>query len=71
MNKIKVGVNKNLCIGCGTCVGICPEVFKLGNDGKSEVNGQYVNEINDPGIIERTNNAKMACPTQAIIITEI
>lgn len=71
MTKIKVKVDKNLCLGCGTCVGVCPEVFKIGDDGKSVVNEQYANEINDPAIIERTNNAKIACPTQAIIVTEI
>lgn len=30
-------VDKDLCIGCGLCVSLCPEVFELGKDGKSEV----------------------------------
>lgn len=30
-------VDKNKCIGCGLCVSLCPEVFELGEDGKSQV----------------------------------
>ncbi|HBA36425.1 TPA: ferredoxin [Candidatus Falkowbacteria bacterium] len=32
-----IKVNKNKCIGCGMCAGLCPEVFKIGADGKAEV----------------------------------
>lgn len=31
-----VKVNKELCIGCGACVSLCPDVFRIGSDGKSE-----------------------------------
>ena len=34
---MKNSIDKNLCIGCGTCVSIAPESFKLGDDGKVEV----------------------------------
>ena len=33
----KLIVDKNKCIGCGTCIFIAPKAFKLGKDGKSEV----------------------------------
>jgi len=36
MNK-KIVIDKNLCIGCGLCESLCPEVFKLQSDGKSKV----------------------------------
>ena len=32
---MKVSVDKSKCIGCGACVSVCPEVFELGDDGKS------------------------------------
>lgn len=32
----KLVVNQDLCIGCGTCAGVCPSVFKM-EDGKSQV----------------------------------
>jgi ferredoxin len=32
-----VQVDQELCIGCGACVNLCPEVFELQDDGKSRV----------------------------------
>jgi len=57
-----VKVDKEKCLGCGTCVGICPEVFQLGADGKAEVK---------PGADFAKNADKIAeaissCPVQAI-----
>ena len=33
----KLIVNKNKCIGCGTCVALCEACFKLNEEGKAEV----------------------------------
>lgn len=56
-------VNKETCIGCGTCAAICPDVFKISADGKSEViPGDYTSKEN------LINQAKDACPVQAISI---
>ncbi|MCX6740643.1 MAG: ferredoxin [Candidatus Parcubacteria bacterium] len=58
-------INREMCIGCGMCENICPEVFKL-NDGKSEV-------INLPDYTvfkEKIEQAKDSCPVQAIDIEE-
>ena len=30
-------VNKNKCLGCGTCVQSCPGATKIGDDDKAEV----------------------------------
>lgn len=30
-------VNQDACIGCGTCVSLCSEVFELQDDNKSHV----------------------------------
>ncbi|MDN5359494.1 MAG: ferredoxin [Thermotogaceae bacterium] len=32
----KVTVDKDTCIGCGVCESLCPEVFKMADDGKAE-----------------------------------
>jgi len=32
-------VNEDLCEGCATCEEMCPEVFKIGDDGKAHVVG--------------------------------
>ncbi len=29
-------VDQDMCIGCGLCVGSCPEVFEFNDDGKAE-----------------------------------
>lgn len=31
----KLTVDPAKCIGCGLCVSTCPDVFELGDDGKS------------------------------------
>lgn len=33
----KPKVNLSLCIGCGTCESLCPDCFRLGEDGHSRV----------------------------------
>lgn len=53
-------VDKNLCISCGACVAVCPNTFKMGNDGKSEVvNPQGESEEQIQGAID-------GCPVKAI-----
>ena len=32
-----VKIDKTKCIGCGTCVAVCPDVFEIGDDGKAKV----------------------------------
>ena len=36
-NEMKVIVDKDLCIGCGVCEGLCPEVFSLAKEPYAEV----------------------------------
>lgn len=56
-------VNKEVCLGCGTCVTIAPEIFKMGDDGKAEViSGDFT------GMDEKLNQAKDSCPVQAITL---
>jgi len=33
----KYKVNKEICVGCGACVAVCPEGMVLKEDGKAEV----------------------------------
>jgi ferredoxin len=56
-----VKVDKKKCIGCGNCASICPEVFEMGDDGKSHVvKGQ---EKSKTPCIQKSIEE---CPTQAI-----
>jgi ferredoxin len=62
MAKLKITVNKNKCISSGDCVETAPSVFRLGNDGKSEV----ANETGAPdGTIIA---AARSCPVKAIAV---
>lgn len=56
-----IKVNKELCIGCGTCAALCPKIFRLGSEGKSEVVSQ------DDAICAK--KAAESCPTQAISVS--
>jgi ferredoxin len=55
-----LSVDKNKCIGCGTCVFLAPKSFRMGTDGKAEA-------INPPGDPQETGqNAVSSCPVSAI-----
>jgi len=30
-------VNKEKCVGCQSCLRVCPEAIKIGSDGKAEI----------------------------------
>jgi len=53
-----ISVDKNICIGCGSCAALCPNGFRLGDDGKSE-------PISQEGA-ECAKKAAETCPVQAI-----
>lgn len=59
---MKLEVNKDLCIGCGACQAICPDVFEIEDDGLA---GVIVEEIVDD-VKEDAIDAKEGCPTNAI-----
>ena len=59
---MKVKVDKDLCIGCGACQALVPDVFEIGDDGLAEIK---VAEVND-NLKEDTADAIDNCPTQAI-----
>lgn len=63
---MKANINRDECIGCGLCAGICPKVFKM--DDK-----QIATVILSPIPLELQEDAKEAantCPTSAISIKE-
>ncbi len=62
MKDLKVGVDQELCISCGTCVDLCPEVFQWNDDDKaSAVTHDVPAELED-----QANEAIENCPTNAI-----
>ncbi len=60
----KVDVDREKCIGCATCVNLCPEVFEM-KEGKSSVR-ENAPEKCDCDLEEVAES----CPIEAITISE-
>ncbi|MFH0780322.1 MAG: ferredoxin [Parcubacteria group bacterium] len=60
---MKIVINKETCIGCGTCAAICPDVFEIGSDGKAGVKA-----ADFAGKEALISQAKDACAVQAITV---
>lgn len=55
--KMVVKVDREKCIGCGTCAAICPEGFELDDEGKAKVKNSKAKCIDE---------AISSCPVEAI-----
>ncbi len=62
---MKVSIDEDKCIGCGTCSAMAGDFFKLEN-GKAKVIRQPTNAQEE----EMIKNAVNFCPTGAIIISK-
>ena len=60
-DKFQVRINKEKCLGCGTCAALMPEAFEMDSEGKSTV------KPNQKSSDEMLMVAK-SCPTGAIEI---
>ena len=63
MAKYKITVDRNLCIGAGSCVAVAPKAFALDNEAKAIVLPTNTEE-DDNTVLE----AAKACPVAAIIL---
>ena len=62
---MKAKVNEN-CIGCGTCIAMCEDVFKFNDDGLAEAKDEILTEKE----VEEVKNTIQMCPVEAISIEE-
>lgn len=60
---MRVNVDQDLCVSCGACVSICPEVFDWGEEEKAVAK---LKEVPDD-IEETAHEAVESCPTAAIL----
>lgn len=60
--KYIIKVDRECCIGCGSCASICPENFKIDEEGKSRCKSQEVEELGC------NQQAADACPANCIAI---
>lgn len=59
---MKLKVNQDLCIGCGACAAICPNVYDLNDDGLAFVKVEEIEKED----VEEAVDALEGCPTGAI-----
>ena len=59
---MSIKINQEKCIGCGRCTEICPEVFKLNENGKAEVKNEKDTECAMKAVNE--------CPQEVISVSE-
>lgn len=59
---MKVKVNKDICIGCGACQAIAPNVFEIEDDGLAVAKDIQIPEEEKEDVVD----ALEGCPTSAI-----
>jgi ferredoxin len=63
MNMAKVTIDTDECIGCETCVELCPDIFTFDEDEMKA----YVIESYD-GDLACAEEAAASCPTECITV---
>ena len=53
------------CIACGLCVGTCPEVFRIGQDGLAESYAEVTDQLTDSA-----QEARDGCPVSVISLKD-
>ena len=62
---MKVRVDEELCVGDGTCVDVCPEIFEMSGDLAVTKMEEVPEALQDS-----CKEAADSCPVEAIIIEE-
>ncbi len=69
----KIILERDVCIGCGSCQAVCPKFFEMADDGKSVVIGSQRQANGNDELevvkIECTEAAVEVCPVQCIHIS--
>ncbi|MCL6447511.1 MAG: ferredoxin [Armatimonadetes bacterium] len=59
---MRVQVDQDLCVSCGTCIDLCPDVFSWNEDEKAQATEEEIPEELENDAHEAVEN----CPTSAI-----
>lgn len=60
---MKVKVDPDLCIACGACISLAPEVYDWGEDGKAKAVDEELSDDTEG----EAREALESCPTNAIM----
>lgn len=58
-------VDEELCIGCGQCEEICPEVFEIGDEKALVISDEIPGEV-----LDACYEVVETCPVNALILEE-
>ncbi|MFT9077150.1 ferredoxin [Ethanoligenens sp.] len=61
---MKAKLDRSGCISCGLCAQVCPEVFRMAEDGVAEVHTEDVPEA----VKESAMEARDGCPVSVITV---
>lgn len=72
--SVKVTIDEDLCIACGVCYGVCPEVYESDESGISQLVEKYRTDNNRIGevpaeLLECAHQGEEDCPVDAIEVT--
>jgi ferredoxin len=62
-NSVRATIDERKCSGYGICAELCPEVFKLDDEGFAHVEGPVPEEH-----LEAAREAEHECPEEAITV---
>lgn len=65
---MKIKIEREKCIGCGSCAALCPKYFEIIDDGKSHLKNAVKADIEELEVIKPdcAESAVEACPAQCI-----
>lgn len=64
---MKVSIDQEKCVVCGSCVAVCPEVFEMKDDGTVDVKEEFKGKDVPSELEAKVKEAQSMCPTAAII----
>lgn len=67
---MKVSIDQEKCVVCGSCVAICPEVFEMKDDGTVDVKKEFQGKDVPSELEAKVKEAQSMCPTSAIVTEE-
>lgn len=64
----KISLDREKCIGCGSCQALCSKYFELQDDGKSHIMGANKQDSEELEVVKLdcAESAAEACPVQCI-----